>query len=72
MTVGSSYPLIPPIYNAPVELKALACGCRVEVSRDFLGRVVGKVVEKGQSCPREDHDTGHTVIMPGRENARTE
>jgi hypothetical protein len=42
------------------------------VSRDFLGRVVGKIVEKAASCGRDDHDVGRVVIMPGRENARPE
>lgn len=72
MTVGSSYPAISPIYNVAVESQTLGCGCRVEASRDFLGRVVGKILEKGQECPRVDHEPGRTVIMPGRENARTD
>jgi hypothetical protein len=72
ITVGSSYPAIPTIYNAGVEPQTLGCGCRVEASRDFLGRVVGTIVEKGAQCPRVDHEPGRTVIMPGRENARPE
>ena len=52
------------------EKKPLACGCMVETTRDFLGRVVGTITERGASCPREEHTPGHAVIMPGRENAR--
>jgi len=50
----------------------LSCGCRVETRRDFLGRVVGSVVEKGAACPRADHEPGKVVVMPGREHARPE
>jgi hypothetical protein len=58
-------------YNNVVEAEAtLACGCRVETRRDFLGRVIGTVVEKGGECPREDHEPGRVVVMPGRDNAR--
>jgi hypothetical protein len=71
-TVGSSYPLTPPIYNAAVESKFLACGCHVETSRDFLGRVVGRILEKHPSCQVTQHAPGVTVVMPGRENARPE
>jgi hypothetical protein len=53
-----------------VDTKELACGCRVETSRDFLGRVVGKIVEKGAACPKSEHEPSQIVIMPGRENAR--
>jgi hypothetical protein len=57
-------------YNTDVEnVAVLACGCRVATQRDFLGRVVGTVIEKGASCPRDDHNPGRVVIMPGRENA---
>jgi hypothetical protein len=55
-----------------MELKDLTCGCRVDVDRDFLGRIVGRIVEKGATCPRPDHQAGHVVIMPGREHARPE
>jgi hypothetical protein len=48
----------------------LTCGCRVDTERDFLGRVVGKVLEKGAACTRADHEPGRVVIMPGREHAR--
>jgi hypothetical protein len=58
-----------PIYNADVEPKVLTCGCRVEVSRDFLGRNVGTIVTKGDGCARPDHQPGRVVVMPGRENA---
>jgi hypothetical protein len=61
---------MPSIYNAGVESNALTCGCRVEVSRDFLGRAVGTILEKGAACPRSDHAVGRVVIMPGREHAR--
>jgi hypothetical protein len=63
-------PASPPIYNADVEMKGLTCGCRVEVSRDFLGRNIGTIIEKGTACTRGDHEAGCVVIMPGRENAR--
>jgi hypothetical protein len=55
-----------------VDTKELTCGCRVETSRDFLGRVVGKIVEKSAACPRSEHEVSRIVIMPGRENARPE
>ena len=48
----------------------LACGCTVRTSTDFLGRVVGTIEARGAGCPREEHVTGHVVVMPGRENAR--
>ncbi len=57
---------------AVVESKFLACGCHVETSRDFLQRVVGKILEKHPSCTRPDHQPGAIVVMPGRENARPE
>jgi len=50
----------------------LGCGCLVSTGRDFLGRVVGTVVTHGASCPRDDHQPGHVVLMPGREHARPE
>jgi hypothetical protein len=50
----------------------LGCGCLVRTGRDFLGRVIGTVVAHGASCPREDHQPGHVVLMPGREHARPE
>jgi hypothetical protein len=53
-------------------VKALPCGCEARTYRDFLGRVVGTIVTKGASCQRAEHAAGHTVIMPGRENARPE
>jgi hypothetical protein len=52
------------------ERKLLACGCEVETSRDFLGRVVGAILTRGADCSRDDHAPGRVVIMPGRENAR--
>jgi hypothetical protein len=71
-TVGPSYPLTIPIYNGAVESKFLGCGCHVETSRDFLGRVVGRILEKHPSCQVANHQPGVVVIMPGRENARPE
>ncbi|MDE3155540.1 MAG: hypothetical protein KGN76_10585 [Acidobacteriota bacterium] len=51
------------------EIVQLSCGCRVTTRRDFLGRVVGTIVERGASCARPDHAPGQQVVMPGRENA---
>jgi hypothetical protein len=51
---------------------ALACGCRVTTSRDFLGRTVGRIVERGDACARDDHQPGVVLLMPGREHARPE
>jgi hypothetical protein len=50
----------------------LSCGCRVTTGRDFLGRIIGTIVEKGPACPRSDHVAGYVLIMPGRDNARHE
>jgi len=50
----------------------LACGCDVRPSRDFLGRTVGTIVSRGAACPRDDHQPGRVVLMPGREHARPE
>jgi hypothetical protein len=52
--------------------ETLTCGCRVRTSRDFLGRTVGTIGERGAACAREDHRPGHVVLMPGREHARPE
>jgi len=52
--------------------KTLGCGCLVRTYRDFLGRVVGTILNRGPNCPHEEHAPGHTVIMPGREHARPE
>jgi hypothetical protein len=52
--------------------KTLACGCRVNAYRDFLGRMVGTVLTRGSQCPRPEHTAGQTIILPGREHARTE
>ena len=52
--------------------RTLACGCEVETSRDFLGRVVGTIAVKGDACTHAQHAPGQVVIMPGRENARPE
>jgi hypothetical protein len=47
----------------------LTCGCEVQTARDFLGRVTGTIVKRGEQCTREDHRQGHVVLMPGRDNA---
>ncbi len=52
--------------------KTLACGCSVRTQRDFLGRVVGTIVQRGAACSRDEHLPDRVVIMPGRENARPE
>jgi hypothetical protein len=50
--------------------KTLPCGCQVDTARDFLGRVVGTIVVKGDACVHAVHVPGHIVVMPGREHAR--
>jgi len=57
---------------ADEDQKTLPCGCRVRTYRDFLGRVVGTILTRGSECPREEHTPGLTVVMPGREHARSE
>ena len=52
--------------------KTLPCGCQVDTTRDFLGRVVGTIVVRSDACPHAAHTAGHIVVMPGRENARPE
>jgi hypothetical protein len=47
----------------------LACGCDVTPGRDFLGRGVGTILTRGEQCLRADHVVGHTVLLPGRDNA---
>ena len=54
------------------ERKTLVCGCQADTVRDFLGRVVGTIVVKGQACSQALHAPGQMIIMPGRENARPE
>jgi hypothetical protein len=54
------------------DTKPLACGCTVKTSRDFLGRVVGTITERGGGCERPEHAPGRVVVMPGREHARPE
>ena len=54
------------------EQKTLACGCVAATYRDFLGRVVGTVVSRGEQCAHPEHAPGQVIIMPGRENARPE
>jgi hypothetical protein len=50
--------------------KTLPCGCQVQTARDFLGRVVGTVVVKGERCAQALHAPGQVIVMPGREHAR--
>ena len=50
-------------------VKQLACGCTVQTQRDFLGRVVGTIIERGGQCSRDDHSVARVVVMPGREHA---
>lgn len=50
--------------------KTLPCGCQVRTARDFLGRVVGTIVVKGEGCSQTLHAPGQVVVMPGREHAR--
>jgi len=54
------------------ERKRLACGCEVQTHRDFLGRVLGTILTRGAECAREEHEPGRVLIMPGRENARSQ
>ena len=51
-------------------VKIAPCGCEVRAYRDFLGRIVGTIVTRGDQCPRPEHAVGQTIVMPGRENAR--
>jgi hypothetical protein len=52
--------------------KTLPCGCQVDTAPDFLGRVVGTIVGKGDGCPDARHAPGQVIVMPGREHARPE
>jgi len=52
--------------------KALPCGCTAHTERDFLGRVVGTILTRGEGCPDARHEPGQVVPMPGREHARPE
>jgi hypothetical protein len=52
--------------------KTLGCGCEVETYRDFLGRVVGKIVAHDPNCPDQTHAPERMIVMPSRENARPE
>ena len=52
--------------------KTLGCGCEVETYRDFLGRVVGKIVVHDPDCADPTHAPERVIVMPGRENARPE
>ena len=60
------------VQSAMTSRQKLPCGCEVDTARDFLGRVVGTIAAKAESCPRSDHVPGFIVVMPGRENARPE
>ena len=55
-----------------MDRKTLPCGCDVDTYRDFLGRVVGTVITRGDQCTRDEHTPGQVIIMPGRDNARPE
>jgi hypothetical protein len=55
---------------SPAVRKTLACGCQADTTRDFLGRVVGTIVAKGEGCSQALHVPGRVVVMPGREHAR--
>ena len=57
--------------SEPVQ-KTLPCGCSVRTERDFLGRVVGTILVRGDACEKQDHAAGRVVVMPGREHARRE
>ena len=59
------------LMDDPIQ-KALPCGCAVKVARDFLGRVVGTILTRGDGCDRDTHTLGQVVVMPGREHARPE
>jgi hypothetical protein len=52
--------------------KRLPCGCEVDAYRDFLGRVVGRIVEHDAACKDQTHAIDRVIVMPGRENARPE
>ena len=52
--------------------KTLSCGCLVDTQRDFLGRVIGTIVTKGETCTSALHAPGQVIVMPGREHARPE
>ncbi len=52
--------------------RTLTCGCQVDTARDFLARVVGTIIGKGDDCPDARHVPGQVIVMPGRENARPE
>jgi hypothetical protein len=69
---GAGPPLDTIARMTDVGRKTLPCGCEVDTARDFLGRVVGKVITKGANCPQALHVPGHVVVMPGREHARPE
>src|SRR6187402_3395386 len=57
-----------PMSTDPIASR-LTCGCEVTPSRDFLGRGIGTIVTRGEQCPRPEHVVGHTVLLPGRDNA---
>jgi hypothetical protein len=52
--------------------KTLPCGCEADTARDFLGRTVGTIVVRAETCADVRHVPGHVVVMPGREHARPE
>jgi hypothetical protein len=69
---GQSPRLVTIARMTDVGRKTLPCGCEVETTRDFLGRVVGTVITKGANCSQALHLPGRVVVMPGREHARPE
>jgi hypothetical protein len=52
--------------------KTLPCGCVAATYRDFLGRVVGRILTRGDQCSRPEHAPDQVIVMPGREHARPE
>jgi len=54
------------------EQKTLTCGCVVAAYRDFLGRVVGRILSRGGACARPEHQPDQVIILPGRDHARPE
>ncbi len=49
--------------------QTLPCGCAARTDRDFLGRVVGTILSRGEACTDARHEVGAVVPMPGRQNA---
>ena len=49
--------------------QTLPCGCAARTERDFLGRVVGTILSRGEGCTDARHAVGQVVPMPGRDSA---